>query len=114
MPYSIDMPYSSAPDAMAPSTKYFMADSAATPDSRSNATIAYTDSARSSTPTYTVSRLLADASTNTPSSAVSASTKYSPFRMPRRSRYVREYSNANATNRNAASLSTHGELDPAM
>ena len=44
------MPYSSAPEAMAPSTKYFMADSAQTPESRSKATIAYTDSASSSTP----------------------------------------------------------------
>ncbi len=45
-----DMPYSSVPEAIAPSTKYFMADSAATPESRSNATIAYTESASSSTP----------------------------------------------------------------
>ncbi len=40
IPYRIEMPYSSAPDAIAPSTKYFMADSAATPSSRSKATIA--------------------------------------------------------------------------
>ncbi len=51
------MPYSSAPEATAPSTKYFMADSAAIPESRSNATMAYTDT-----------------STKMPSSAVSAST----------------------------------------
>ena len=68
------MPYSSAPEAIAPSTKYFIADSAATPESRSKATIAYTDSASSSTPRYTVSRLLAETSTKMPSSAVSAST----------------------------------------
>ena len=68
------MPYSSIPDAMAPSTKYFIADSAATPDSRSKATMAYSDSDMSSTPMYTVSRLLADTSTKMPSSAVNAST----------------------------------------
>ena len=33
------MPYSNMPEAMAPSTKYFMADSAAMPESRSNATM---------------------------------------------------------------------------
>ena len=70
----IDMPYSSMPEAMAPSTKYFMAASAAMPVSRSKATMAYTDSDSSSTPMYTVSRLLAEASTKMPSSAVSAST----------------------------------------
>ena len=43
------MPYSSAPEAMAPSTKYFMAASAEMPES-SNATMAYTDRASSSTP----------------------------------------------------------------
>src|SRR5690242_9216334 len=95
----MDMPYSSAPEAIAPSTKYFMADSAATPDSRSNATIAYTERASNSTPTYSVSRLFADASTNTPSSAVSISTKYSPRSSPRQFKYEREYSIANATNR---------------
>ena len=68
------MPYSSIPEAMAPSTKYFIADSAAMPVSRSKATMAYSDSDMSSTPMYTVSRLFADTSTNTPSSAVSAST----------------------------------------
>ena len=51
-----------------------MADSAEIPESRSNATMAYTDSASSSTPRYTVSRLLAETSTKIPSSAVSAST----------------------------------------
>ena len=54
---SIEMPYSSVPEAIAPSTKYFIADSAAMPESRSNATIAYSDSDSSSTPRYTVSRL---------------------------------------------------------
>jgi len=39
-PYRIEIPYSSAPEAIAPSTKYFMADSAATPSSRSKATSA--------------------------------------------------------------------------
>ena len=50
MPYSTDMPYSSVPEAMAPSTKYFMAASAAMPESRSKATRAYSDSDSSSTP----------------------------------------------------------------
>ncbi len=70
----MDMPYSNMPEAMAPSTKYFMAASAAMPLSRSKATMAYTDSASSSTPMYTVSMLLAEASTNMPSRAVMAST----------------------------------------
>ena len=51
MPYSTDMPYSSVPEAMAPSTKYFIAASAPTADSRSKATMAYSDSDSSSTPT---------------------------------------------------------------
>ena len=59
---------------MAPSTKYFIAASAETPESRSKATSAYTDSASSSTPRYTVSRLFAETSTKMPSSAVRAST----------------------------------------
>ena len=68
------MPYSNMPEAMAPSTKYFIADSAAMPESRSKATMAYSDSDSSSTPIYTVSRLSAETSTMMPSSAVSAST----------------------------------------
>ncbi len=77
------MPYSSAPEAIAPSTKYFIAASAAMPESRSNATSAYSDSASSSTPRYSVSRLFAETSTMMPSSANSASTKNSPFSRPR-------------------------------
>src|SRR6185295_19605088 len=73
-PYTSDMPYSRIPEAMAPSTKYFIADSAARPDSRSKATMAYNDSDMSSTPMYTVSRLLADTMTKMPSRLVSAST----------------------------------------
>ena len=68
------MPYSSEPDAIAPRTKYFIADSAAMPESRSNATMAYSDSDMSSTPMYTVSRLFADTITKMPSSEVSDST----------------------------------------
>ena len=68
------MPYSSAPEAIEPSTKYFMAASAAMPESRLNATSAYSDSASSSTPRYSVTRLLADISTMMPSSANRPST----------------------------------------
>ena len=68
------MPYSSIPEAMAPSRKYFIADSAEVPLSRSKATMAYSDSDMSSMPMYTVSRLFADTSTKMPSSDVSAST----------------------------------------
>ena len=68
------MPYSSVPEAIAPSTKYFMAASAATPESRLKATIAYSDSASSSTPRYSVSRLSAEISTMMPSSANRPST----------------------------------------
>ena len=68
------MPYNNMPEAMAPSTKYFIADSAAMPESRSKATMAYSDSDISSTPMYTVSRLLADTMTKMPSNAVNAST----------------------------------------
>jgi hypothetical protein len=68
------MPYSRMPEAIAPRTKYFMADSAAEPLSRSNATMAYSESDMSSTPMYTVSRLLADTMTKMPSSDVSDST----------------------------------------
>src|SRR5689334_10840604 len=62
-PYTSDMPYNNMPEAMAPSTKYFMADSAAMPESRSKATMAYSDRDMSSMPMYTVSRLLAEHST---------------------------------------------------
>ena len=94
----IDMPYSSVPEAIAPSTKYFIADSAATPDSRSNATIAYSDSASSSTPRYTVSRLFADTITMMPSSANSAEHEVLALAACRaRCRYSREYRNATAT-----------------
>ena len=73
------MPYSSVPDAIAPSTKYFIAASAAMPLSRSNATIAYSDSDMISMPRYSVSRLPAEMMTWMPSTANSASTKYSPL-----------------------------------
>ena len=62
------------PEAIAPSTKYFIADSAAMPDSRSKATMAYSDSDINSTPMYTVSRLLAEIMTNTPRRLVNDST----------------------------------------
>jgi hypothetical protein len=47
-PYTIEIPYNSAPDESAPSTKYFIAASAAIGESRSKATIAYSDSDSSS------------------------------------------------------------------
>src|SRR3990170_2338631 len=105
-PYTIEKPYSSVPDAIAPSTKYFIADSAATPESRSNATIAYSDSDNSSTPRYTVSRLPAETITITPSNATSASTKNSPRNKPFRCKYSREYSNDTPTVPYENSLST--------
>ena len=96
-PYTIEKPYSSVPEAIAPSTKYFIADSAATPESRSNATIAYSESDSSSTPRYTVSRLPAEIITITPSSATRPRMKYSPLNRPRRCKYSREYRNETAT-----------------
>src|SRR5512143_3615257 len=50
MPYSSEMPYSSVPDAIAPSTKYFIAASADTAESRLNATSVYCDRASTSRP----------------------------------------------------------------
>ena len=67
------------PDASAPSTKYFIAASVATPESRCSATIAYSDSDSSSRPRYSVRKWLADTITIMPSSANSASTKNSPL-----------------------------------
>ena len=75
----IDMPYSNTPDAIAPRTKYFIADSAATGDSRSNATIADNASDRSSRPRYMVSKLNAEIMTMMPSKANKPSRKYSPL-----------------------------------
>ena len=49
-PYTIDMPYRSVPEDIEPSTKYLMADSAAMPESRSKATMAYRHSDNSSSP----------------------------------------------------------------
>ncbi len=84
----MDMPYSSVPDAMDPSTKYLMADSAAMPESRSNATMAYRHSDISSSPRYSVIKLAAEISTMAPRVANSPSTKYSPLRMARRCKIV--------------------------
>jgi hypothetical protein len=84
MPYTIENPYSNMPDEIAPSTKYFIADSAAMPESRSKATIAYRDNDNSSTPRYTVSKLPAEVMTIIPSKATKASTKYSPLNKPLR------------------------------
>ena len=73
-PYTMDMPYSSVPEAMDPSTKYLMADSAAIPESRSNATMAYRHSDISSRPRYRVIKLAAEISAMAPSVANSPST----------------------------------------
>ncbi len=67
-PYTQEMPYSRQPDAIAPSTKYFMADSADVTLFRSIATSAYIDSARVSRPRYIVSRLFAEIMIIMPSS----------------------------------------------
>src|SRR3569623_222810 len=56
-PYRIDMPYSSKPVDSAPSTKYLSAASEATPESRCNATSAYSDSDSSSSPRKMVRKL---------------------------------------------------------
>ena len=53
-PYTIDMPYSSMPEASAPSTKYFIAASVACVESRRKATSAYSASDISSRPIYRV------------------------------------------------------------
>ena len=71
---------------MEPKTKYLMADSAAMPESRSNATMAYRHSDISSSPKYKVIRLAAEMSTMAPSVANSPSTKYSPLNIARRLR----------------------------
>ena len=60
-------------------TKYLHRGLRDPPESRLNATIAYSDNASSSTPRYSVTRLLAEISTMMPSSANRPSTKYSPF-----------------------------------
>jgi ATP-dependent DNA helicase RecG len=57
-----------------PDYELFDPDSAAMPESRSKATMAYSESDMSSMPMYTVSRLLAEHSTKMPSNAVSEST----------------------------------------
>ena len=90
MPYTMEKPYSSVPEAIAPSTKYFIADSAAMPESRSNATMAYNDSDSSSMPMYMVIRLPAEIITMMPSRPTSPRTKYSPLNSPRRFRYSNE------------------------
>ena len=63
-----------------------MADSAAMPESRSNATMAYRHSDISSNPRYRVMRLAAEMSTMAPKVANSPSTKYSPLKIARRCR----------------------------
>ncbi len=50
-PYTIEIPYSSKPEANAPNTKYFKAASAARADSRRSAIMAYRDRDNSSKPT---------------------------------------------------------------
>ena len=61
------MPYSIAPEAIAPSTKYFIAASADVTLSRLIATSAYSDSDRVSRPMYIVRRLFADIMISMPS-----------------------------------------------
>src|SRR6185503_4293293 len=97
MPYSSEMPYSSVPDAIAPSTKYFIAASADTAESRLNATSVYCESANTSSPRYSVSRLPAEIMIMMPSKPNSPSTKNSPFSSPLFCRYSREYRNVMPT-----------------
>ena len=82
-PYSIDMPYSSMPEASAPSTKYFIAASAGPGRSRCEATSAYSASDCSSRPRYSVMKLPAAIMISMPSSENSTSTKFSPVNSPR-------------------------------
>src|SRR3989338_3325302 len=90
-PYSMDMPYSSRPEASAPRMKYFIAASVATAESRCNATIAYRLSDSTSRPRYRVRKWLAEIITIMPSVANSASTMNSPLNRPRTVRYSLEY-----------------------
>ncbi len=71
-PYSIDMPYSSRPEASAPRMKYFMPDSDDTFEPRRSATSAYEPSDSSSRPRYRVRKLLPEIITIWPSSVNSA------------------------------------------
>ena len=74
--------------------KYFMAASVDAAESRFSATMAYRHRDSSSSPMYTVRKLLADISTIMPSSAKRSSVRNSPFINPRSSRYWREYTSA--------------------
>ncbi|MNT32430.1 hypothetical protein D3C72_1683120 [compost metagenome] len=88
-PYTIDTPYSSRPEASAPSTKYFIAASMARPDSRCSAISEYSDSDSSSRPMYRLTKLLADTIRFMPSSANRVRVKYSPLNRPRSFTYWR-------------------------
>src|SRR5690606_8257070 len=66
-PYTHEIPYSRQPDAIEPSTKYFIADSAPLFDFLSNATSAYCESDSNSSPRYIVNRPFADIITIMPS-----------------------------------------------
>ncbi len=68
------MPYSSMPEPSAPSTKYFIAASAPSFESRSKATSAYRHSANSSSPRYRVRKPFAEIMIMIPSNANSIST----------------------------------------
>ena len=85
------------PDAIAPSTKYFIAASAETAESRLNATSVYCDSASTSSPRYSVSRLFAEIMIMIPSSPNRPSRKNSPLSSPFFSRFSREYRNTTPT-----------------
>ena len=65
----MEMPYSSRPEASAPSTKYFNAASLARVSSRRSAISAYSDNDKSSKPIYKVRKWLALTITHMPSSA---------------------------------------------
>ncbi len=98
-PYSMDMPYSSRPEASAPRMKYFIAASVATAESRCKATIAYRLRESTSRPRYRVRKWFAEIITIMPSMANRASTMNSPLNRPRTVRYWREYTSIIATAR---------------
>lgn len=100
------MPYSSRPEASAPSTKYFIADSVAGTESRCSAISEYSASDSSSRPMYRVRKWDADTIRFMPNSANSDSEKYSPLNRPRSAVYWRLYTSTMAVTPYIASLTS--------
>src|SRR3989338_11372713 len=105
-PYSMDMPYNNRLEANAPSTKYFIAASIATEESRCKATIVYRLRESSSRPRYRVRKMLAEIITIIPSKANRTSTMNSPVNRLRATRYWREYTSIMDNARQVSSFST--------